>query len=137
MELELAAFSTLVHCRGCGGQAFVDRKEYQEARIVACPLPGCRYTWCKSCSQPIDQGGVDHSCDGTKELAYLMKSQGWKYCPGCKTPTEKTGGCNHMTCKSPGCNMHFCYLCGGVIAQSVRSEDISQGLSAHQKECRM
>ncbi|PBK95366.1 hypothetical protein ARMGADRAFT_1078107 [Armillaria gallica] len=35
-----------------------------------------------------------------------MKKQGWKYCPGCRTPIQKDGGCNRMTCTSPGCNSY-------------------------------
>lgn len=59
--------------------------------------------------------GPRHSCDGSSELASLMKEKGWKYCPGntlassyhcqgalnsligCKTPFIKEAGCNHMT----------------------------------------
>lgn len=102
----------------CQNSTFVDRTEYQESKIITCPLPGCSYTWCKSCSQAIDTvpGAPEHSCDGTSELDHLMKERGWKYCPGrclvpisrvsdliltyrtgCKTPVQKDGGCNHMT----------------------------------------
>nr|VWO93935.1 Uncharacterized protein [Ganoderma boninense] len=103
-EMQMARFSTIIHCRKCLNTIFVDKGEYQEAQEIVCPLPRCGYAWCKLCSQPIEIGGVKHSCDGTFELNHLMRQRGWKHCPGCQTPAEKIDGCNHMTCMSPGCN---------------------------------
>ncbi|KAG7439763.1 uncharacterized protein BT62DRAFT_983338 [Guyanagaster necrorhizus] len=74
----------------CKKSAFVDRTEYQEAGIIACPVPRCNHIWWKSCQQT-------HSCDGSSELDHLMKQRGWKYCPGCKTSVQKESGCNHTT----------------------------------------
>ena len=71
--------ATLIRCKR---SAFVDRPEYQESRILACPLPGCNYAWCKSCQMAIDFGGPPHSCDGSSEFRHLMKEKGWKHCPG-------------------------------------------------------
>jgi hypothetical protein len=88
--------SLIITCR-CNGGAFVDKEEYNEANIIACPLRGCRHAWCKNCSQTIEISGPRHSCDGSNELSHLMRQRGWKACPGCRTPTEKNGGCNHMT----------------------------------------
>lgn len=31
-------------------------------------------------------------------------------CPGCDTPTQRSGGCNHMTCVA--CSKHWCWECG-------------------------
>ncbi len=101
----------------CEQSVFVDRTEYQEAKILTCPLPSCTHAWCKACQQTITPNvtGPQHSCDGSSELDHLMGQQGWKYCPGknipchsqlhcstprslgCKTPVMKTDGCNHMT----------------------------------------
>ncbi|KAK0505261.1 hypothetical protein EDD18DRAFT_1128361 [Armillaria luteobubalina] len=136
-ELQLSAFSILMHCRQCQNGTFVDRTEYQESKIITCPLPGCSYTWCKSCSQAVDTapGAPEHSCDGTSELNHLMKERGWHYCPGCKTPVQKDGGCNHMTCTSPGCNSHFCYVCGNMIVQSALRDEISNAISEHYRNC--
>jgi len=53
------------------------------------------------------------TADGTEQLDVLMRQKGWKHCPGCETPTEKTWGCNHMTCK--GCTCHWCYQCGKTM----------------------
>lgn len=130
-ELQMSAFSILLHCQQCKKSAFVDRTEYQEAGIIACPLPKCNHTWCKSCQQTVDVTGPQHSCDGSSELDHLMKQRGWKYCPGCKTPVQKESGCNHMTCMSPGCNTHFCYICGGKIVQSALRGDIQAAVSDH------
>ncbi|PBK99567.1 hypothetical protein ARMGADRAFT_1008100 [Armillaria gallica] len=130
-ELQMSAFSILLHCQQCKKSAFVDRTEYQEAGIIACPLPRCNHTWCKSCQQTVDVAGPQHSCDGSSELDHLMKQRGWKYCPGCKTPVQKESGCNHMTCMSPGCNTHFCYICGGKIVQSALRGDIQAAVSDH------
>jgi hypothetical protein len=75
----------------------VDKKDFQDAVFIFCPLPRCKNVWCKHCSQTVDTSGPKHSCDGVNELKHLMDQKGWKYCPGCKTPTEKSSGCNHMT----------------------------------------
>ncbi|KAK0489056.1 hypothetical protein IW261DRAFT_1390486 [Armillaria novae-zelandiae] len=130
-ELQMSAFSILLHCKQCKESAFVDRTEYQEAGIITCPLPRCNHTWCKSCQQTVDVTGPQHSCDGSSELDHLMKQRGWKYCPGCKTPVQKESGCNHMTCMSPGCNTHFCYICGGKIVRSALRGDIQTAVSDH------
>ena len=34
-----------------------------------------------------------------------------KPCPGCRTPTERDGGCMHMICTKPGCALHWCWVC--------------------------
>jgi hypothetical protein len=34
-----------------------------------------------------------------------------KPCPGCRTPTERSGGCMHMVCTKPGCGLHWCWVC--------------------------
>lgn len=134
-ELQLAAYSVPIYCRRCQNTVFVDRGEYQESRIVTCPLPGCTYAWCRHCQQEIAAGPVQHSCDGSLELATLMKDRGWKACPGCKTNIQKTDGCNHMTCPSPGCNTHFCYACGESIVRSTRREELQRAISRHYRKC--
>jgi len=131
IELEMAAFSTLMHCRKCNRGAFVDKAEYDGTTILTCPFPNCSSMWCKSCQQQVEFGGPDHSCDGSNELGHLMKDRGWKHCPGCRTPTEKDGGCNHMSCIAPGCNTHFCYTCGVLIVQSALRNEISTAVESH------
>ncbi|KAF9064890.1 hypothetical protein BDP27DRAFT_1229708 [Rhodocollybia butyracea] len=136
-EMMLSRYCIPVHCSKCSQTAFVDREEYQEQSIVTCPLPGCTHAWCKNCTQTIEPGGPQHSCDGSNELASLMKKQGWKACPGCKTNIQKTDGCNHMTCPSPGCNMHFCYRCGQAIIQSALRSDVNRAISGHYRVCHL
>jgi len=136
IEMEMVAFSVLLHCRKCQRSMFVARDEHEEANVIACPLPDCNHAWCKQCQQSIDFNGPKHSCDGTSELDHLMKEQGWKYCPTCKTPIQKTSGCNHMTCMTPACNTHFCYLCGALIVRSALGQDIKEATSSHyNKNC--
>ena len=89
----------------CGNTSYVQKDDFEEAKVLFCPLPGCRYMWCKACQVPIplvkNPEEPEHSCDGSSELTHLMKQRGWKHCPGCKTPTEKIDGCNHMTVSYP------------------------------------
>ncbi|KAH9955863.1 hypothetical protein BC827DRAFT_1158069 [Russula dissimulans] len=103
-DMEMVSFSVVLYCRKCKRSMFVARDEHEEASIIACPLPDCNHAWCKQCQQSIDFNGPKHSCDGTSELDHLMKQQGWKYCPTCKTPIQKEEGCNHMSCMTPACN---------------------------------
>ncbi|KIY62816.1 hypothetical protein CYLTODRAFT_383163 [Cylindrobasidium torrendii FP15055 ss-10] len=136
-ESQLSILSILIHCRKCKEGVFVDRGEYNEAKILACPLPNCTHAWCKSCHHTIvpSVDGPPHSCDGSSELQHLMNKQGWKHCPGCKTPVAKDSGCNHMTCMSPGCNTHFCYICGEAIIRSALRGDIRNAVSSHYRRC--
>ncbi|KAI9437330.1 hypothetical protein H4582DRAFT_340280 [Lactarius indigo] len=131
IELEMTPFSVLLHCRKCQRSVFVARDEHEGAKIIECPLSDCNYVWCKQCQQAIHSGGPNHSCDGTSELDHLVKQQGWKYCPSCKTPIQKESGCNHMTCMTPACNTHFCYLCGDLIIKSALRQEIHEAVSSH------
>ncbi|KAJ7016425.1 hypothetical protein C8F04DRAFT_534211 [Mycena alexandri] len=133
--LQIASLCILLHCRKCKQSVFVDRLEYEAAPILVCPLPRCNYAWCKACQQTISMDGPKHSCDGSSELEHLMKSHGWKHCPGCQTPFQKSSGCNHMTCMSPGCNTHFCYVCGKSIVRSAHRREIQAAVSAHYSRC--
>ena len=93
----------------------VDRGEYEDQRIIICPLPACRHAWCKECLKPLASSQTEHNC---KQHGFerLMRKKGWKYCPGmfclisftffscrhlwilgCRTPVQKESGCNHMT----------------------------------------
>ncbi|KAJ7224064.1 hypothetical protein GGX14DRAFT_648276 [Mycena pura] len=136
-ELQIASLSILLHCRQCKEGVFVDRDEYEAAEIIVCPLPRCNYAWCKACQQAIAVGGPKHSCDGSSELEHLMQRSGWKHCPGCKTPFQKSWGCNHMTCMAPGCNTHFCYICGESIVRSALQRDVRAAVTAHYQRCRL
>lgn len=80
----------------CRRAAFVDREEYEHSKIILCPLPSCGFRWCKECSKEVERG-FQHSCDGSMEFNMLIEQKGWKRCPGCKAPVQKSEGCNHMT----------------------------------------
>ncbi|KAI0663238.1 hypothetical protein C8Q70DRAFT_501360 [Cubamyces menziesii] len=136
-EMQMFKYSILVHCRKCLQSVSVDKKQYQAQNVIHCPLKGCGYVWCKQCSQPVDPSAGEHSCDGTKELDHLMNKQGWKRCPGCRTPTEKISGCNHMSCKVPGCNSHFCYVCGQLTVRSALPSDIRSAKQKHYMNCKL
>jgi hypothetical protein len=41
-----------------------------------------------------------------------------KPCPGCKTPTEKIGGCDHVSCSIPGCGANWCFYCGMMVSMA-------------------
>ncbi|EKM59101.1 uncharacterized protein PHACADRAFT_205278 [Phanerochaete carnosa HHB-10118-sp] len=137
VELEMASFSILMHCRGCDKSFFVVRDELDSVAVITCPLPGCGKSWCKACSQIIDSIGQTHTCDGTAEFQRLMGTQGWKYCPGCQTPAEKIEGCNHLRCTSPGCYTHFCYVCGMAIIRSIKSAEIERAVATHYQGCQL
>ncbi|KAG1858039.1 hypothetical protein DFJ58DRAFT_637499, partial [Suillus subalutaceus] len=136
-EMELSQLSVLLHCRKCQRSVPVDRQEHDESRMLICPLPDCDHIWCKACQQSFIIDGPPHSCDGTSELDDLMKQQGWKYCPNCKTPVQRDGGCSHMTCISPACNTHFCYTCGENIVRSALTSDIQTAVAAHYRVCEL
>ncbi|CAE6454608.1 unnamed protein product [Rhizoctonia solani] len=130
VELSLASLSIMVNCRKCQRAAFVMRADLESETEITCPLPDCDYKWCKNCNRPIE-GEDKHSCDGTNELRDLMASEGWKECPGCKTPISRNEGCYHMTCTTPGCNSHFCYRCGALITQSLDRLLIQSAVNEH------
>ncbi|KAG8949816.1 hypothetical protein FRC03_000230 [Tulasnella sp. 419] len=112
-QLALTQFSILLECRKCGKSVNVDKDDLRAASIITCPVPGCRGMWCRECSQFVDDAdGANHSCDGTKELDRLLMQKGWRRCPGCTTPVEKTAGCDHMTCGVRTCGTHFSWSTG-------------------------
>ena len=50
---------------------------------------------------------------------------GYRVCPSCREPVEKTHSCNHMSCKR---GKHFCYYCefgpcnsGGEVSNHMGS----------------
>ncbi|KAI0058501.1 hypothetical protein BV25DRAFT_1810589, partial [Artomyces pyxidatus] len=138
VEMEMAAFSVMLHCRKCKRSAYVDKQDMDDTKLLACPFRDCNHLWCKFCQQAVEIGGPQHSCDGSSELDHLMRQRGWKYCPcehACRTATSKSDGCNHMTCISPACNTHFCYVCGGLIIRSALRNEVKAALTAHYRSC--
>ncbi|KAJ7750691.1 hypothetical protein DFH07DRAFT_961288 [Mycena maculata] len=138
-ELELNPLVTFLECLKCKESLFVDRQEYEAGVFLVCPVEGCNHTWCRICGKTIDDLVAPvHECIGEAELHALMERRGWKYCPGCRTPYEKTEGCNHMQCSSPGgCGTHFCYKCGEVIVRSAPAPETQEAVRAHYRRCTM
>jgi len=62
----------------------------------------CGETWHKgkTCQQVLDDDFKLYSSDNKV-----------KWCPRCKSKTEKTAGCNHMTCAL--CKFEYCWRCLG------------------------
>ncbi|GJE84054.1 RING-type domain-containing protein [Phanerochaete sordida] len=66
VELQMAPFSILLRCRGCNNSFFVAKDELNDVSIITCPLPRCKRSWCKTCSQMLDSPTAAHSCDGMR-----------------------------------------------------------------------
>ncbi|KAG9099281.1 hypothetical protein FRC06_005444 [Ceratobasidium sp. 370] len=137
-QFELAAYSFALECTQCGRSYMVSRDDYNDpsTKEFRCAMPDCDHVWCKSCSTTIEKGQT-HTCDGSAELTRLMEKEGWKTCPGCKTPIEKNEGCNHISCTTPACNTHFCYVCGGKVIQSVVRNEINEAIMQHFSHCKL
>ncbi|KAG9023157.1 hypothetical protein FRB95_013479, partial [Tulasnella sp. JGI-2019a] len=131
VELEMGKFSTVLDCSKCRKSVLVDKHDLTVATIITCPMR-CGNLWCKKCSKPVDTPyESDHSCDGTVELEAMIQKEGWKRCPTCQIPVERTVGCNHMTCKVPACNTHFCYVDGAFICQTQNGAIAKKAVDKH------
>ncbi|CAE6411110.1 unnamed protein product [Rhizoctonia solani] len=137
-QLELAAYSFAIECTQCNRSYMVSREDYNDpaSKSFTCAMPDCDHTWCKSCSTTIEND-KPHTCDGSAELTRLMEREGWKKCPGCQAPIEKSEGCNHMTCTTPACNTHFCWVCGNKVIQSVMRAEINEAIMQHFSNCKL
>ncbi|KIJ14023.1 hypothetical protein PAXINDRAFT_169973 [Paxillus involutus ATCC 200175] len=51
----------------------------EETSIVLCPKQDLHHVWWKACQQTIVPDDPEHSWDGSFQLDYVMKEQGWKY----------------------------------------------------------
>ncbi|KDQ14268.1 hypothetical protein BOTBODRAFT_55452 [Botryobasidium botryosum FD-172 SS1] len=129
-ELKLDVVSVKLSCPQCNHCVRIDRGAFAGAPTVVCPRTQCSARWCKSCSQ-LTAPQVVHTCDGSAEFDRLMLAQGWKRCPGCTIPVEKTRGCNHMTCGARGCNTRFCWQCGKLVVRSLDTQEIARAVHAH------
>jgi len=118
---------------GCGARFL--RASGVRMREVRCPE--CRNKFCPVCK--CQHKGL--SCDDyqtwkrendTAEGAFeeLMQREGWKKCPCCQAPCERTGGCNFMTCYSRQCcgKKNFCYICGIELTKTQHFTHFPQGL---------
>ncbi|KAF5336159.1 hypothetical protein D9611_006354 [Ephemerocybe angulata] len=134
-DLQMAAIIVKIDCPGCKGKLIVDREDYLQEPFIRCTLDGCSSRFCRACLMVVDGPDEKHACKIDEELDALMKVNGWRYCPGCRTPIQKDSGCNHMTCRTPGCTTHFCYVCGDLIWNGQTIKSLSNCLSAHWAHC--
>ncbi|XP_005096419.1 E3 ubiquitin-protein ligase parkin [Aplysia californica] len=55
----------------------------------------------------VDEERAERACWEQESLSLIEETT--KACPGCKTKTEKSGGCMHMVCSR--CSKEWCWLC--------------------------
>ena len=90
--------------------------------VAACPT--CSSRWCHRClSTPYHEGmscleheAIESNTETGKFLLEKKAKGDLKFCPQCRTPTEKVRningefvGCNKIVCGN--CNMRWCWLC--------------------------
>jgi len=118
---------------GCGARFL--RSSGVRMREVRCPE--CLNKFCPACKcrhkglSCDDYQSWKHEND-TAEAAFeeLMQREGWKKCPCCQAPCERTQGCNFMTCYSRQCcgKKYFCYICGIEITKTQHFTHFPHGL---------
>jgi len=134
-ELVLQSGGVLCPQPGCGAGILPDL-DSDGCRRVACRE--CSYVFCRDCSMGAHLGaclpcGEGQGSDRGPEAEYKSMDPAdpradrarWmgadpssvtirvktKPCPGCRTPTERDGGCMHMICTKPGCGLGWCWVC--------------------------
>ncbi|XP_023336110.1 E3 ubiquitin-protein ligase parkin [Eurytemora carolleeae] len=108
---ELSDTCRRVACRDCG---FVFCRDcLQGAHLGPC-LPCLQSTPEQGSSAPTllpgDPRATRASWVGADPSSVTIRVIS-KPCPGCRTPTERDGGCMHMICTKPGCALHWCWVC--------------------------
>ncbi|XP_065057093.1 E3 ubiquitin-protein ligase parkin-like isoform X2 [Rhopilema esculentum] len=127
-DLVIQSGGILCPGRGCGSGLF---PELGLRRIVCEKRSGgCGLVFCRNCLQDYHYGDCNQLTTGTDAIStdYSVLAQNarksrrdmekclkviretTKPCPGCKSATEKAGGCNHMTCQR--CRFQWCWNCG-------------------------
>ncbi|EAU90619.2 hypothetical protein CC1G_01003 [Coprinopsis cinerea okayama7 len=135
IDLQLAQLSIQIDCPGCKQSMMIAREDYLAEPFIVCPLQFCHARFCRACRVTVYGDTADHACKIDEALDKLMQENGWRYCPGCKTPIQKASGCNHMTCGTPGCSVHFCYTCGESIWDTNSPDSLATCLSQHYSNC--
>jgi hypothetical protein len=84
----------------------------------------CRYNWCRNCGVTpyheymscLEHEVLESKTENAKYIQEKIDKGDMKYCPQCRTPTEKIRdengkfvACNKMTCKN--CDIKWCWLC--------------------------
>jgi len=97
----------------CGNVVDVD--PLYESNCLLCAY--CDTKWCRQCLvTPYHDGKscIEHEVESKQDqnavFIWEMNRQGKvKFCPTCKSPIFRDGGCNKMICKS--CHTKFCWIC--------------------------
>lgn len=97
----------------CGNVLDIDAT-YDKTKIT-CTF--CSTTWCKQCLRTpyhsektcLEIEIEEQKGDNVKLIWELSKQGKVKFCPSCKSPTYRDGGCNKMYCES--CGKTWCWLC--------------------------
>ena len=68
----------------CGQSGHFDKKGFNEARNLQCPMEGCGYVWCKRCQKEVLPNGPEHSCDGSsaekaQNPLFSLLQRGWTF----------------------------------------------------------
>jgi len=131
-EVVLQAGGVLCPQPGCGAGILPDLTG--DCRRVGCV--DCGFVFCRDCLQgahlgaclPCGEVGGQGTSEGYSQVdpsdPRVARAQ-WtgadpssvtirvstKPCPGCRTPTERDGGCMHMICTKAGCGLHWCWVC--------------------------
>lgn len=122
---EPGADEKLVACPTAGcSKALVPMDLVKACSEVCCPT--CQRLFCAACSQASHVGTTCEAAELERmdpELRRLIAAQSWKRCPACRNLCERQSGCNFMTCPSEQCQsrVHFCYLCGVLLAAADHS----------------
>ena len=129
-ELVLQSGGVLCPQPGCG--AGILTQPQPDCRRVGCAE--CGYVFCRDCREGAHHGpclpcpdlapqeageaggggregpggGARHVGADPSSVTIRIIS---KPCPGCRTPTERAGGCMHMICTKAGCGLHWCWVC--------------------------
>jgi len=88
----------------------------------------CQQTICRECLREFHYGDCEEYQTATltnlngltvseeraqraswEQRSHAVIEETTRACPGCRTKTEKSGGCQHMTC--PRCRMDWCWMC--------------------------
>jgi hypothetical protein len=104
-EAELEKDTKLRWCPkpGCSGFAYRNH-----SRKLVCSL--CGYTYCGDCQAAWHAKGRCTLPPSEAQFLEWRKSKQAKFCPGCRVPVEKAGGCASMVCNR--CHYRWCWYCG-------------------------
>lgn len=97
----------------------VDVDQTYESHKVVCVY--CKTSWCRQCLlTPYHEGKTcleveiaEQKSENAKFIWEMSRQGKIKFCPTCKSPTYRPGGCNKMYCNS--CGSKWCWLCGEKI----------------------